>query len=418
MSAAFEENAAPADNANGDAGEPASADALSDSGRRERRERMKRLVARSARLVGAPPADIEAGARAADWLSISRHVAATGDDNPLYLDPAYGATSWWGTQLAPPGFVLSIMVPESVGALYEERYDAVERLSRIELWWNDHIKLGDRVDAKANLVHACLKEPEGGGACAEIVTQVCYRSERRRVAAARGHVLVQPLDLGRELLVDRAMHRYEPEDIERIEAALEAEAPPRGQLPRYHCEVRVGEALPTTLRGPITWSELQSWMVAEGKPAPAGNLRHRALEAQPGNLRAHKATGWPVSDRRQGREDLLACADVGFPAPSARGAMAAALAIQLVTGWMGDDAFLRHLSATLLAPALYGDTLALDGRIADKFEQSIGDRTYFAARLDLEIRNQLGQAVLEGSALVYLPEKGRPVELPVEEEMF
>ena len=33
----------------------------------------------------------------------ARHFSyAMGDDNPLYCDPQYGATTRWGVQLAPP----------------------------------------------------------------------------------------------------------------------------------------------------------------------------------------------------------------------------------------------------------------------------------------------------------------------------
>ncbi|SDZ01739.1 N-terminal half of MaoC dehydratase [Lysobacter sp. yr284] len=376
------------------------------------------LAQRSRRLLGGAALDVPAGVAVADWLAISRYVAATGDDNPLYLDPVYGAGSWWRTQLAPPGFVLSIAVPESVGALYEESVDAVECLDRVELWWNDHIRLGDRVGARSHIVEAGPGEDADADAGVEVVTEADYRSEGRRIARARGRVRIRPLRLGSQRLVERDMHRYTPEQVERIEAGLAAEPAPRGGLPRFHGELAVGEALPPTVRGPMTWSELQSWMVAEGRPAPAGNLRHRELLAQPGNIRAHAATDWAVCDRRQAREDLSACADVGFPAPSIRGSMAVALATQQVTAWMGDAAFLRQICVSLPAPVLYGDTLFLGGRVADKYVQRIDGREFFAAALELHARNQLDETVMRATAIVFLPERGRPLQLPIEAEMF
>jgi len=379
---------------------------------------MKRLLVESAKLIGCAPDDLEVGVLAADWLNISRYVAATGDENPLYLDPLYGAESWWRTQLAPPGFVLSIMVPESAGALYSGRYDAVERLSAIEILWNDHIKLGERVSAHGRFVQAMPASADLDSDGVDAVTQVVYRSERRAVAWARGRVTVKPVQSGSPPVAPREMHEYEPHEIESLEAALEAEASPRGRVPRFQSDVKIGDPLPLTTRGPITWSELQTWMVAEGRKAPAGNIRHRDLLKAPGNIRPHAATSWPVSDRRQAREDLLCCRDVGFPAPCARGAMVVALATQNITAWMGDGAFIRRIEISLPAPVLYGDTLTLESRVIDKFEQRISKNRYFAVTIDVTVRNQVSDSVAFGTVLVYLPNNGCPVELPVEEEMF
>jgi hypothetical protein len=169
------------------------------------------------------------------------------------------------------------------------------------------------------------------------------------------------------------------------------------------------------VRGPFTWSELITWIVAEGRPAPAGNVRHRDLLSHPA-VGAHGRMGWPPSSRQEARDDLLACAGVGFPAPAARGACVVALAAQLVTTWMGDDAFLRHLSASLDAPVLYGDTLWLSGRVTDRFGQEAGGRRYGAVWVEVTAVNQLGERALTASALVYLPGRGSPVHLPIDRE--
>ncbi|MBJ6766051.1 AMP-binding protein [Myxococcaceae bacterium JPH2] len=383
---------------------------------RDPRRTLAPLLTQSRRLLGTRATDVPSGVYVADWLNISRFVEATGDDNPLYLDLRHGAQSWWRTMLAPPAFVLGIQAPESSGALHAHAHDAVEVLNHVDLWWDDHIKLGDRVGADLRIVGVDSGPDWRGRETVEVTSRASYRSEGRTVAHATGVVRVHPLRLGSELFVERKMHQYSAGEIERIEEGLSAEQPARGPLPRYASETAVGDALPQLVRGPFTWSELITWMIAEGRPAPAGNLRHALLQAHAGNVRPHGATHWPVSDRWHAREDLRACADVGFPSPCARAPFIVALAAQHVTSWMGDDAFLRHLSISLENHVLYGDTLWMDGRVTDVFVQRLGEREQSAVSVEVWGINQLGQRAFCATALVFLPEPGRPLLLPVAQE--
>jgi acyl dehydratase len=374
------------------------------------------LLKQSRQLIGRRAIDVPPGVTVADWLNISRFVEATGDGNPLYLDARYGSHSWWRTLVAPPAFVLGIQVPEAAGALQERDYDAVDILSAVELWWNDHIRLGDRVAADLRVFEVNNGPAWRGRDTVEITSRVTYQSEGRCIAGGSGLVRIHPLRLGSELFVERAIHSYTPSEIERIEDSLAQEPAPRGASPRFYSEVSVGDPLPQIVRGPFTWSEMITWIVAEGRSWPAGNIRYRELVGQPGNIRAHAATGWPASDRKLAREDLLTCADVGFSAPCARPAFIVALVAQLITTWMGDDAVLRKLSTSLHQPVLYGDTLWLTGQVTGKSIQEISEQQYFAVTVEVRIVNQLEQQVTRATAVIFLPERGRPLQLPIFQE--
>lgn len=366
------------------------------------------------RLLGCEATDVAPGTCVADWPSIGRVVEATGDENPLYLDVGYGARSWWRTMVAPPAFVFAIRVPESRGALGARRYDVVDVLSRVELWWSDHVRLGDRVATDLRITGVGAGPVWRGRDTVEVTSRATYRSEGRPVATAAGTVRMHPRRSPGELFVERAVHAYTADDVARMEAGLAAEPAPRGACPRYHEDVAVGDELPTLCRGPFTWSELLTWIVAEGRPAPAGNMRHQALRDRPGDACAHPRTGWPATSLQEARDDMAGSAAAGFPAPPARPAFVVALAAQLVTTWMGDDAFLRHLAASLDAPVLYGDTLWLGGRVTDRFTQRVGGHEYLAVSVEVQGVNQLGQRALTAHAIVYLPGRGRPVHLPVD----
>jgi acyl dehydratase len=377
-------------------------------------EYLPNLLTETRRMLGCAPDDVPPGTAVADWLHISRVVEATGDGNPLYLDPHYGARSWWRAMLAPPAFVLAIAVPESSGAQDSRAHNAVDLLTHIDLWWRDHIRLGDRVGAGLRIAGVDWGQRWRGRDTIEITSEAQYLSEHREVAASTGIVKVHPLQSEHELFVERAIHEYSEEDIVRIIQRLDGEPQPRGARPRFYQDVSIADPLPELVKGPITWSDLITWIIAEGRPAPAGNLHHRTISARPGRQQTNLATGWPVSDRRQAREDAQTCEAVGFPAPCVRGSLLVALASQLITTWMGDSAFLRHLSVSLESPVLYGDSIFMSGEVVDKFTQKVGDKKYFATWVEVIGVNQLAGHVLRADGLVYLPEPGRPVVLPVE----
>lgn len=343
--------------------------------------------------------DVPAGASQADWLRVQRFVEATGDENPLYLDPRHGARSAWRTMLAPPAFVLAVAVPDSAGALRRGPVasDALPLLTRIELGWSDQIRLGDRLQAEVTTA---------GAEAGEVVTEATYRREGAPFATARGTVTL----LEGDRIAERGIHRYEDAEIAELVGRIEAEPPRRGTRPRLFEEVTPGEPLPELVKGPLSWSDLIAWIIAEARPVKATNLLHRELLVDPARARPHPVTGWPVWEAEQAREDLAAAPHAGLPAPLARGSMLAALAGQLATHWMGDDAFLRGLGVTLGEPLLYGDTLLLSGRVEEAFEGPEGEG---CARLEIDGRNQLGSDVVSGEAVVLLPRRGAPVRVPV-----
>jgi len=146
----------------------------------------------------------------------------------------------------------------------------------------------------------------------------------------------------------------------------------------------------------------------------AGNLHHRELTALPGRRAVNPLTGWPAWDRSEGWEDSAACGITGLAAPAARGGLLFALAGHLVTHWMGDDAFLRRLAIRVRQPFFYGDLLELSGVVGDRFTmRDEASRRYHAVTVEITGRNQIQELVVEGEAVVLLPEPGHPVSVPI-----
>jgi acyl dehydratase len=125
------------------------------------------------------------------------------------------------------------------------------------------------------------------------------------------------------------------------------------------------------------------------------------------------ATDWPYSDIDQAHGDVLAVKVLGFNMPASKGLLRFGLAGQVITNWMGDLGFLRSLSLQLPNHFLYEDTMWIGAEVTGKTQVTVGSGEYNAIQLKVSGHNQLGQTLAEGTAEVYLPEKGFLVGLPI-----
>lgn len=366
---------------------------------------MEKLIEQSARLTGAGAVDVSSGAPKCDWLRLQRFAEACGDENPLYLDPRYGAGSRWSTMLAPPGFVLAIRTPELRGTAATSHCFA--HLSEIHIRWDDHLHLGDRINSSLRVIDHTVETRMNGSDVEHMHNEAIYTRNGKAFAQARGVVEIRPLDAP---IITRQIHRYEDEEIARMITELDEESPRRGWRPRYWDEVHPDESLPSRLRGPLTWSDLITWVIAEDRSIKAGNLRHlEALEKDVARA-THPATSWPYWPIEEAREDLLASQALAMPAPFARSGLLIALACAMLTDWMGDDGFLQELRIRISQPFLYGDACRFNAKIRERFEdERLGS---YGSYIDIEVRNQLDEEVALGEASVLLPRPGRPVEVP------
>ena len=76
---------------------------------------------------------------------------------------------------------------------------------------------------------------------------------------------------------------------------------------------------------------------------------------------------------------------------------------QVLTDWMGDDAFLEMFDTTTHLPNIIGDIVRFTGRVIARREE--GGRSL----VDLEIRGerQDGELSIKGTATIRLPRKAR-----------
>ena len=379
-------------------------------------EKLDDFLADSRKLVGKDAADVPQGVRTADWSSIQKFCAALGDVNPLYNDVSGSVGSLYNTMIAPATYILSVRTPDS-GAAYEQKDYGLRRFStRASAEWNDVIRLGDRLTSDLKLTDVRNGGKWGDRNTAEVESTATYRNILGgELATATGTVTLVPYAMGEPLLEDRDIHQYSDDEIHQLENDLDAMPPHRGNVPLYWSRVEVGDKLPNLVKGPLYYNDIASWKTAEGKAisAAVGGVAHRRLLEHPGRIAVNPSTDWPYFDVEMAYGDILAIKALGFKMPVSRGLMRFALTGQVLTNWMGDQGFLRSMSLEMPNHFCYEDTMWLSGEVVKKYKEEVGTGEYHAVEVRLSGRNQLGETLVDGTAVVYLPEKGFLVGLPV-----
>ena len=377
-------------------------------------DRIEQFLEDSQAFVGQEAADVPQGTDLADWLSIRRLCAALGDPNPLYKDPAAGVGTKYHSMIAPPTFVAAIRTPTAAAAYQTKDYGVTRITRRASMEWVDVIRVGDRLTSSLEVTGASSAQPMSGRPTANVDCRAVYRnSYGGLIGSASGTTALVPFRTGEAMICDREIYVYADDEIAHIQQGIEGEPPPRGRLLRYWQDAQEGEELPQLVKGPLSLSDMMAWTVAEQKTMPLGSPVYKDLKRMPGRVRTNPSTNWPYWDADQEYEDILSCRDAGFVAPFSRGMHVVCLAGQVVTSWMGDDAFLRSLDVELPNHFLYGDTMWLRGRVSDKYKERVGGKTYFAVEVRISGVNQLGETVATGSAVAYLPSPGHTVTLPI-----
>ena len=209
------------------------------------------------RAIGVPIADtVEPWCYEATRDNIRHYAHGIGDDNPLWCDPEYAETGPYGTLVAPPSFVfaLSRILSGYVGGL-----PGVHAMwAGADLHWHQPIRRGTEVTAKAYLKDLVEHQTRFAGRAFQQIYHVelssssgdllcegdswCFRTERdtaREQGTKYDDVKERPRAPYTEAELREIYSQYEHEEV-------------RGAQPRYFEDVRVGDGLPTLVKGPMT----------------------------------------------------------------------------------------------------------------------------------------------------------------------
>jgi len=337
---------------------------------------------------------------------VIRHYAwGIGDDNPLYADPDYARGTRWGTIIAPPTFFFALWDAVVAPGLPDVQW----YYSGIDAEFYHPIRRNDTVTASAEYVSA---EPLSGKTVANMIVQTgdvryhdqdgrlmtkvlshCFRVAR---SSAKGGLSYAP----------REKHVFSEEELETI-ANAQINETVRGADTLYWDDVEVGTTLPGTVRGPINQLDMTTYY--GGSVGTSGykstKLRwkykhwaNNSPEKLPNNY-DKSYYGAKVLPSIGHQDAKVATVDLGMPGPYDNGPQRCAMLCTVATNWIGDDGFVRRLSARLKMPVIFGDCNYFKGKVSGKRkEDGMG-------LVDLELwgENQFGQVTIKGSAVVELP---------------
>ncbi len=334
-----------------------------------------------------------------------RHYAhGIGDDNPLWCDPDYAATTRFGGLVAPPSFLFACdrIVSGYVGGL-----PGVHAMWAGADWnWHKPVNRNDEITTEAWLKDLILHDTRFSGRAVQQIYHVdFFNQDGDKVAGADSWCFRTDRDQARESgtkydeLKEKAVHQYDDNELAEIYAKY-ADEEVRGAAPRYAEDVSVGDKLPAMVKGPMTVTGFiafaQGW---GGLYIRANKLAWRQHHRHPG-LGIKNKFGIPDCPERVHWENDFATM-VGAPAAYDYGPERCSWMTHHLTNWMGDAGFLRESKTQIRRHNPEGDTLFIDGEVTGKSEK---DGVHLI-EIKHQALNQDGELSIHGSGVVELPSR-------------
>lgn len=351
--------------------------------------------------------------REVTWDGVRHFAWGVGDDNPLWLDPSYAATTDYGAGVAPPSYLYTIhptFVQIGLAGVHGFHANTDWTLFKPVL-------IGQRPSSTTWLADVVEKEGRMGGRQVLVYFRTVYFDENDEVLA---DVLTSSMRVQRDKAREKGKHRswemttWPPDEIASVEAEQLAERP-RGAEPRYWEDVRAGDELEPVTKGPLTLTDMIAWYVGS-QPiyCPAHELAIKQSRRKPKFYYRNTLTG-ALEPGIRVHEDVDAARAAGVPAPYDLGVQRHQWLFHLLTNWVGDSGFVVECNAEYRAFNFFGDVQRLGGRVRETWpDPSTGEGM---VRIDVWSRNQHGVDTMPGTAVVALPRRERNQPSPVARRM-
>jgi acyl dehydratase len=338
-------------------------------------------------------------------LAILRFAEGTGDDNPLWTDAAYAATTRFGGLIAPPSFIFACLGSVQVGWRGLGGFHAETRMA-----FHRPIKVDDKITAR--VVFDGFDGPIeasnfGGRRIKDYLRQEYVNQDGELVATficSRMRFERSEMQSRRESRKVELPHPWTEEELESIENDVLAEAL-RGSETRYWDDVEVGDELDVITKGPIGLTDEIAYIAAGAAPIPRLSAHGVALR------RYKKHPKWAFRDPSTNALEPVYAVHYNDYAARLQGAQIAydvgiqrtCWQIHSVTNWMGDDGTLKSLHGQYRSHVYLSDVVRLGGRITAKEVDGDGDHV---VHIETWARNQRDQECMPGSVVVALPARG------------
>jgi acyl dehydratase len=340
-------------------------------------------------------------------LAILRFCEGIGDDNPLWTDATYAAKGPFGTLVAPPSFIFACLGSIQVGWPGLGGFHAETKMK-----FERPIRVGDMIKAKVVFdgFDGPIADSNFGGRRIKDYLRQEYRNQDGELVAtficSRMRFERGEMQKRAEARAIEVPHPWKEDEIEAIEEQILAEKP-RGSVPRYWEDVKVGDHLDVITKGPLGLTDFIAFIAAGAAPIPRVSAHSVALR------RYRKHPKWAFRDPRTHALEPVYSVHYNDYAAQLQGAQIAydvgiqrtCWQIHSLTSWMGDAGHLKSLTGQYRAHVYLGDVVRLGGRIEAKEIDEDGDAI---VRLTTWAWNQREQNVMPGTAVISLPRREAP----------
>jgi acyl dehydratase len=334
-----------------------------------------------------------------------RHYAhGIGDDNPLWCDPEYAATTSFGDVIALPSFLFttSRIVSGYCGGL-----SGVHAMWAGADWeWHQPVRRNDTIHTEAYLKDLVEHQTKFAGRAFQQIYHVdFYNQDGDRVAGADSWVFRTDRDEARErgTKYTDARGRVEPFSDEQLAeySKLYAQEEIRGATPRYWEDVSEGDDLPRMMKGPMTVTGFICYAQGWGGLYIRANKLAWQMQQKHAGLGIKNRFNVPDCPERVHWDEDFAL-QVGAPGAYDYGPERCSWLTHQLTNWMGDAGFLRKAKCQIRRHNPDGDVIFIDGQVVRKYVEDGRHLVEISQRAE----THRGELSASGVAVVELPSKG------------
>lgn len=375
------------------------------------------------RRIGYPNPTVRSGTVTLPWNTectadaIRHFCEGYGDDNPLFVDRAYGRGTRWGAQVAPPGFEATMGYDRSPVVPPDLARETRGALRGVQLFHSGNeshfyrpVQIGDVLD-RTNVVHDVEdKQSEFAGRSVLVTNKLSWANQHGEVVTDQLKWFVHaerkkvPKDGADEQPKRRKVEAasYTDEQLAEIEALYDLEYR-RGTDTLWFEDVEVGLELPVMVKGPLTVTDMINMHMGGGwfgYGNPALRLGFENRKKMRGFYTKNEFGAWDVVQRVHWDPELARA--VGVPATYDIGPMRWAWLLHYCTNWCGDDAWLYRVRGEFRAFNYMGDTTWISAQVSEvRVSETLG------ALVDIEVTgtNQRGERNINGWATFIVPSR-------------
>jgi acyl dehydratase len=358
---------------------------------------------------------------AASYDAIWHFALGVGDDNPLWWDPRYAASTRWKRMFAPPTFLYTCFRGGPRDGKPPSGLDEFEELPGMMGLWSDdrwvllsHAWVDERIIATTELHEVReLEAAFSGRSVAQVHKTVFYGEDSRRIAELYKTVIriERSESRARGKYVDTPEAHYSEADLRGFHQQYESEPTQRrGHRTLYWEDVQPGDEMITLLKGPLTMTNLVGWQQGWGSLLCQTNrIAYQTLRDYPGSRLLNPESG--IEDTLAGGHwDPYFTTMGGMARAYDFGGQRISWLAHLLTDWCGDDGFVAEHHVRLRRPNFLGDCTWLTGVVKSKHGELEPARLelgsdYGAVECHVTGTNQRGEVTATARAIVGLPKR-------------